>query len=132
MNCYNRIVHLFASLSNQHFRVQLEYLLVLFMIIQSIKMFLRTSYRVLKLYYTSSKNKLFQGAIQGNGAAPLMWLIILIFLVRYLYKLKQIHIRYSPISKVAYQIAEFLYVDDTDLVTLNKGDESVSEVVSRA
>ena len=61
-----------------------------------------------------------------------MWLIILIFLVRYLYKLKWIHIRYSPMSKVAYQIAEFLYVDNTGLVTLNKGNELASKVVARA
>ena len=35
-------------------------------------------------------------------------------------------------SKVAYQIAGFLFIDDTDLVTLNKGDKSVSKVVARA
>jgi len=93
---------------------------------------LRTSYRVLESYYTESKNKLFQGAIQGNRAAPPMWLIISIFLVIYLYKLKWIYVRHSPISKVAYQIAGFLYVDNTDLVTLNKGNELASEVVARA
>ena len=84
---------------------------------------MRTSYRVLESYYTESKNKLFQGAIQGNRAAPPMWLIISIFLVRYLYKSKEIYVRYSPISKVAYQIVRFLYVDDIDLVTLNKGNK---------
>ena len=34
-------------------------------------------------------------------------------------------------SKVAYQIAGFLYVDNTDLVTLNKDDKLASKVVAR-
>ena len=40
--------------------------------------------------------------------------------------------RTSSISKVAYQLAGFLYVDNTDLVALNSGNESEVEVVARA
>ena len=35
-------------------------------------------------------------------------------------------------SKAAYQKEGFLYVDDTDLIATNKGDESSREVVTRA
>ena len=73
----------------------------------------------------------FKGLYKENRAALLIWLINSIFLVRYLYKLKWISVRYSSISKVAYQIAEFLYVDDTGLITLNRGDELEKEVVDR-
>ena len=58
-NCYNYIAYPVASLSNQHFGVQLEYLLVLFSIIQIIKMLLRTNFRMSSSFYIGSKNKLF-------------------------------------------------------------------------
>ena len=61
-----------------------------------------------------------------------MWLITSIFLVRHLYKSKWRYVRHTPMSKSAYQIAGFLLVDDTDLFTMNKGDESASEVVTMA
>ena len=63
MNCYDCITYSAASLSNQHFRAQLEYLLVLFFTIQTIKIFLRTSFGVSSSFYTGSKDKPFQGAI---------------------------------------------------------------------
>ena len=39
-NCYDRVVHLFASLYTQYFGRDLLYLVVLFQAIQSMKMFL--------------------------------------------------------------------------------------------
>jgi len=51
-NYYNHIAHPFASISNQYFEIQLEYLLILFGTIQSIKMFLRTSFRVSEGFYS--------------------------------------------------------------------------------
>ena len=39
-NCYDRVVHLFASLCTQYFGLNLLYLVVLFQAIQSMKMFL--------------------------------------------------------------------------------------------
>ena len=39
-NCYNRVVYPFASLCAQYFRLDLLYLVVLFRVIQSMKMFL--------------------------------------------------------------------------------------------
>ena len=43
-NFYDRIAYMFASMTNQHFGVQLKCLLVLFATAQSIKMLLRVSY----------------------------------------------------------------------------------------
>ena len=58
-NYYDHIMYPVVSMSNQNFGVQLEYLLVLFSSIQSIKMFLRTSFRVLTTFFTESKGKPF-------------------------------------------------------------------------
>ena len=53
-NCYDRIAHPIASQAYQHFEVQLEYLVVLFSTIQTIKMYLRTSFRISADYYIAS------------------------------------------------------------------------------
>ena len=36
------------------------------------------------------------------------------------------------ISKSVYKLTRFLYVDDTDLVALNSGEESAEAIVTRA
>ena len=36
------------------------------------------------------------------------------------------------ISKSVHELAEFLHMDDTDLVVLNSGEESAEAVVARA
>ena len=43
-----------------------------------------------------------------------------------------VSIRETSISKTAYALLGFLYMDDTDLVTLNQGGELDAEVVARA
>ena len=111
-------------MSNQHFGVQLEYLLVLFTIIQSIKMCLRTSFGTSSSFYTGSKEKLFQGETRNNREAPPIWLIISIFLVMHLYESKWISVRQTPMSLMSQKLTGFLYVDDTDLVAINNVRES--------
>ena len=49
------------------------------------KMFLQTAFGVSKNYYSGNDDRPFQGVVQGSGAAPALWMIISIFLVRYLY-----------------------------------------------
>ena len=68
-NCYDRVVHLFASLYTQYFRLDLSYLVVLFRAIQSMKMFLRTTFGVSKHYYSGDDDRLFQGVVQGSSTA---------------------------------------------------------------
>ena len=95
-NYYDWIAHLIASMVCQHFSLSLEYLLILFGTIQTLKIFLRTSFSLLLSYYTETKALSFQGGEQENGATPLTWLIISIFLVRYLYSSK-----FVSVSKIA-------------------------------
>ena len=52
-------------------------------------------------------------------------------LVRYLYSSKWVSVRLTTISKIAYSLAGFLYVDDMDLVTMNSSNESADEIVAR-
>ena len=61
-NCFDRIVHPFASLACQHFGLPISYITVLLLTIQSMKMHVRTSFGISKEYY-SAGSKSFQGAI---------------------------------------------------------------------
>jgi len=87
-NCYDRVAHPFASLTAQHFGVQTCYIVLLLKAIQRMNMHLQTSFGTSKTSYSGTSAEPFQGAVQGNGAAPVLWLIISIILVRYLYALR--------------------------------------------
>ena len=62
-NCYDRIAHPIAILTCQHFGLNLEYLLLLFGIIQILKMYLRTSFGLSTQFYTRTKSLPFQGGV---------------------------------------------------------------------
>ena len=131
-NCYDRVAHPFASLTAQHFGVQLSYVRVLLTAIQQMNMFLRTSFGISSSCYSGSFALPFQGAIQGNGAAPVLWLIISIILVRYLYALNLVTEHHTPISGALFSLAALVYVDDSDLNILNLNQKSTVEVLEEA
>ena len=51
-NFYDRVAHPFASLHTQYFRLEITYVTVLSRAIQTIKIFLRTSYGILETFYS--------------------------------------------------------------------------------
>jgi len=53
-------------------------------------------------------------------------------LVRYLYSSKWVSVRSTTISKVVHSLVGFLCINDTDLIVMNNGKESVEEIVARA
>ena len=95
---------------------------------QNMKMHLRTAFGVSSSFYTSDGQP-FQGVVQGNGVSPALWLIISIFLIRYLYQQKVVSSFSSPISNISQLLAALMYVDDTDLYVFNDGSSDVSSVV---
>jgi len=62
-NYFNRMAHPFAALTYRYSGLQLEYILVLFSSIQSIRMYLITSFSISISYYAGTYSKLFQGSI---------------------------------------------------------------------
>lgn len=86
-NCYDIVARPYASLCLQYFGIEICYLLVLLKK-QSIKMHLRISFGVSTSFY-SRNGQLFQGTVQGNGVAPALWLIMSVFLIRYLHQKKR-------------------------------------------
>ena len=53
-------------------------------------------------------------------------------LVRYLYTSIWILVRQTIISQAAYSLVGFLYVDDIDLIAMNKGDKPEDAIVAKA
>ena len=105
--------------------MEICYSLVLF------KKSLRTDFGVSTSFYTRNGQP-FKGAVQGNGAAPVLWLIILVFLIRCLYQQKIVTSITSPISKLSQFLAALMHVDDTDLYVINDGFVCALEVVTKA
>ena len=131
-NCYDRVAHPFASLCAQYFGLDIAYLVVLFRAIQSMKMFLRTSFGVSKDFYSGNEGRPFQGVVQGSGAAPASWMIISIFLVRYLYSKNLTTSISSPITNMILPLVALIFVDDTDICVFNSGSETTEELVVKA
>ena len=70
--------------------------------------------------------------MQGSGAAPALWMIISIFLVRYLYS-KNLNTQLSTsVSKIIILLAALIFVDDTDLYVFNSVLDTTEEIVLKA
>ena len=95
-------------------------------------MFLRTSHGISTTYYSDTIGQPFQGVVQGDGAAPALWLISSIFLVRHLCSKKVTAEISTPISRVILLLAALIFVDDTDLYVFNSGADNAEEVVMKA
>ena len=96
------------------------------------KMFLRTAFRVSEHYYSGDDDRLFQGIVQGSGAALALWMIILIFLVRYLYS-KNLTTQLSiPLSGIVMPLVALIFVDDIDLYVFNSESDTIEELVFKA
>ena len=67
--------------------------------------------------------------MQGSGAALALWMIISIFLVRYLYsKNLNTHLT-TPVSKIVMPLVVLIFVDDTDLYVFNSGIDTTEEII---
>ena len=128
-NYYDRVVHPFASLCAQYFSLEITCLAVLFRAILSMKMFLRTAHGMSTTYCSDAEGMPFQGAAQGSSTAPSLWMIISIFLVRYLHNKNFTAKISTPILKIILPLAALIFVDDADLHAFNSGSDTTEEVV---
>ena len=58
-------------------------------------------------------------------------MLIAIMLIRVLHKKNLIPPSESLLSKMIYHLAEMIFVDDFELNIMNKGEESIEQLVSR-
>jgi len=97
------------------------------------KFFLRTAFGDSDTFFSSHDLLLaFQGSCQGNKGAPAFWLVVSIFLVLMLHRLgHRAQIRLA-MSLFLFAAAGFLFVDDTDLISIaSDRDDSPAQVIAR-
>ena len=83
-NCYDRVVHSLTSLMAQALGCEAGPLMCMFGAIQGMCFFLRTAFGDSTTNYRSSTDLPYQGLIQGNGAAPSLWLMVSSYLIWYI------------------------------------------------
>ena len=128
--CYDCVVHPFASLACQKVGMPQKVTTSFFSIIQDMKIFLRTGYGDSTTSFSDASSK-FQGLLQGNGAAPAIWLLISMFLILLMKSfVRTPHIQ-ATFSGIIISLIALVFVDDTDLFTFSFPNEPLSETINR-
>ena len=95
------------------------------------RMYLKIAFGVSSTFCKSSTLP-FQGSIQGNSIAPVLWLIISIILIRFLCAKGIVDLLKSPISHTYFSLIMLLCTDNTNLNLLNLEGKSTIEMVHKA
>jgi hypothetical protein len=132
-SCYDRITHAAGSLCAQTWDVDPNAIFAMLRPIQRMKYFLRTAFGDSETFFSSLDQVLsFQGSCQGNKGSPAFWLAVSAFLVAMLHRLGHFAQIISAMSRSVLQVVGFLFVDDTDLMTVaTSKSESAEHVTMR-
>ena len=114
-SCYDRIVHVVASLCMQRLGVDANTCKVMFATLQHLQHYVATAYGNSETPYGGIQIPL-QGVGQGNGAGPAIWLVMTIPLINMLRNRGFGFRSISPISHHLCHMACFTFVDDTDTI----------------
>jgi hypothetical protein len=119
-NCYDRVNHIILALLLWALGMPHGPLAAMLLTIASMKYYLRTGFGESKNYMGGDKAKQrMHGLNQGNRAASHCWSLVSALLVRIQRMRGHVAEIKSPISQLIARIIGLLYVDDTDLFTLN-------------
>jgi hypothetical protein len=126
-SCYDRILHSIAALAMKRLGVPEPPIHCMLTCIQQMDHFIRTTHGDSTSSYTSKYTRIpFQGVLQGNGAAPSIWVAVSTPLLNMMRAADHgLHL-ISAIAKEASSTVAFAFVDDTDLVQGNPGNNNIS------
>jgi ribosomal protein L22 len=114
-SCYDRIVHVVASLCMQRLGVDATTCQVMFGTLQRLQHHIITAYGTSQSTYGGVQVPL-HGVGQGNGAGPAIWLVMSIPMINMLRRRGFGFRSISPYSHHQCHIACFTFVDDTDTI----------------
>ena len=104
----------------------------MFGLIQNIQYYVRTGLGESKNYYVGKQDIPLHGTFQGNGASPEYWLIVTMIMVGSMYKTGNItELKFPILKNKTLRNMGFIFVDDTDLITIGKDEETVDKVINR-
>jgi len=122
--CYDRIAHSIASLGAQRWGVPIQAITCLLTTIQLMVFFLRTAHGDSDRFYSAATDSAaqesgnthpYQGACQGNGGGPALFMGISSPCVDYMHRKGFAARLRSALSATIFCTIGILYVDDTDL-----------------
>ena len=130
--CYDRVVHSLTSMIAQSVGVPIPNIVCMFLALQGMNFYLRTAFGDSTRSYGCTSNKPYQGLVQGNGAAPALWLLVSSYILLYLKsKGHGLNVK-SAIHGTALTYVALMYVDDGDFPTIaTSNKEKVKSVASR-
>lgn len=119
-SCYDRIVHVVASLCMQRMGVHSTTCKVMFNTLQELQHYVSTAFGTSETPYSGVHIPL-QGVGQGNGAGPAIWLLMTIPLINMLRRQGYGFHSISPLTHHHCHLACFTFVDDTDTIHTPQG-----------
>ena len=119
-SCYDRVLHSIAALAMKRLGIPSPPIECMFECIQKMDHYIRTTYGDSDISYSSKFSSIpFQGVLQGNGAAPSIWVAVSTPLLNMMRSANHGMNIISAITKQQYNVVAFAFVDDTDLVQGN-------------
>jgi hypothetical protein len=131
-SCYDRIIHTIAALSMRRLGIPIPPIECMLTSIQKMEHHIRTTHGDSEIKYTSKYTQIpFQGVLQGNGAAPSIWVAVSTPLLNMMRTAQHGLHMMTAISQQKTNIVAFAFVDDTDLVQgdLIRQDITADEVM---
>ena len=120
-SCYDRVLHSITMLAFRRLGFPIPPVECMLRCIQQMKHHIRTTFGDSKTFLSSQQTAIpFQGILQGNGAAPTIWVLISTPLLDMLRSANNGAHTLSPISNEADHIVGFAFVDDTDLICFHQ------------
>lgn len=116
-SCYDRVIHWIAMIAMRRIGVPNEPLNSLFETIQKAVHSIAIENNLSKDVYDAAElKKPIHGLGQGNGAAPMIWVMVSAILVKILQKKGHGLQLLSALSNTLTSVTGFMFVDDLDLV----------------
>ena len=130
--CYDCMSHSFISLAAQSIGTPVSLIGTMLLAIQSMKFHIRTAYGDSTRTYDSNPSRPFQGACQGNGAAPAIWLLLSAYLVAHMRHKGHTVTMTSAISNTLLCYVGLWFVDDGDIPTFgHHKNETIKSIIHR-
>ena len=131
MSNYDRMVHGASGLALRHLGAPPSAVRCMSDTVMNMKHFIRTAYGDSDKHYGGDPNSPLQGGGQGSPAAPPMWLAMTVVLLRIASHHEPGFTLTSSISNLLVAFSAIMYVDDTDLFTMAKQDETNQQLCDR-
>jgi hypothetical protein len=135
-SCYDRIVHMIASLAMRRTGMPAEPVRSMFETLQKAAHRVTTAYRVSKQTYGTDMEIPYQGVGQGNGAGPAIWVVISTVIIAMMSTAGHGFNLLSAMTKTLITMACYAFVNDTDVIQsacdINQKGEAVVPLMQDA